>query len=117
MLVETNVMAVCPKLRIAKKPKKRWTGFEILAIMKTARPNEATTPVRVTLAPNLSNALPARNAPKAALIEPALYSPETRVRDHPVSSMMGSMNRETMYVCPGPDVKMPRAPTAAITHP
>ncbi len=48
---------------------------------------------------------------------PTEYSPDTVVRDSPVSSMIESTNTANTNDCPGPDANSATAAAATMAHP
>jgi hypothetical protein len=86
-------------------------------IHQAVNPINNPTTVSITLAPNRSSNQPTPNIAAAAVSDPAVYTPDTDVRDHPNSSMIGSTNTEIAKVWPGPDTNSAKAAVGKITHP
>ena len=87
--------APCPSVRMAANPAYSSTGLSTWLIHSAAKPNRMPTTIIRTRAPCRSSMRPTRTMSAAAVSEPAVYIPDTSVRDHDVSLMIGSTKTET----------------------
>ena len=85
----------CPSVRMAANPAYSSTGLSTWLIHSAAKPNSTPTTIISTRAPCRSSMRPTSTMTAAAVSDPAVYSPDTSVRDHDVSLMIGSTNTET----------------------
>ena len=94
-VVPMSDRAPCPSVRMAANPAYSSRGLSTWLIHSAAKPNRIPTAIISTRAPRRSSIRPTRTMTAAAVSEPAVYSPETSVRDQEVSLMMGSTKTET----------------------
>jgi hypothetical protein len=80
---------------MAANPAYRCKGSDALLMKIRANPKRMTTIGSKTRAPYWSSKRPTKNIKAAAVKDPAVYSPETVVLDHPRSSIMGFTKSET----------------------